>query len=193
MWTDVILIVGSYLFGAVPHLRFLAKLKHVKLDGDLHQDLWHKGGLARLSNGTVKLKEFSLMFGGGYNTNNSGIDLDLELELGEKRNSAIRVGLRKQVESGLKRLGTKKYVNPETIAGAAIKPLLNKRGMIYLKFKVNGTTGAPGAKLVHPQLGSLDDIIKQVAGDVLKETVKDAGKKVIEDGGKKLLKKLKIF
>ncbi len=74
-------------------------------------------------------------------------------------------------------------------AEAAMKPLVNKDGLIAMKFKVAGTTSKPDAKLVKPQLGSLDDIIKQIAGDVLKEAAVDAGKKLIEDGGKKLIKK----
>jgi hypothetical protein len=98
------------------------------------------------------------------------------------------------VESGLKRLGVKKYTNPDKIADAAIKPLVNNKGRIYMKFKVTGTTDKPDAKLVHPQLGSLDDIIKQIAGDVIMESGKEAGKKVIQKEGKKLIKKLpKLF
>ncbi|HNW27227.1 MAG TPA: hypothetical protein PKN50_02015, partial [Spirochaetota bacterium] len=78
---------------------------------------------------------------------------------------------------------------PDKIADTALKPLLNKNGMIYMKFKVAGTTSKPTADLTHPKLGSLDDLIKQVAGDVLLEAGKEAGKKAIEDGGKQLLKK----
>jgi glycerol-3-phosphate acyltransferase PlsY len=44
MWTDVIFILGSYVFGSVPHLTLLAKLRHVELDGDFHQNLWYKAG-----------------------------------------------------------------------------------------------------------------------------------------------------
>jgi glycerol-3-phosphate acyltransferase PlsY len=44
MWTDVFLILGSYLLGAAPHLFFLAKIRHVDLAGDFHQELWYRGG-----------------------------------------------------------------------------------------------------------------------------------------------------
>jgi len=44
MWADVVLILGSYLLGAVPHLSLLAKLRHVELDGDFHQNLWSRAG-----------------------------------------------------------------------------------------------------------------------------------------------------
>lgn len=44
MWADVVLILGSYIFGSVPHLSLLAKLRHVELDGDFHQNLWSRAG-----------------------------------------------------------------------------------------------------------------------------------------------------
>jgi len=157
-------------------------------------DVWYKGGQVRLSNGNLNIKEARLLFGGAVNINTKALDSDLELELKKERNGAVKTGIRKQVESGLKRLGAKKYANPDKIAEAAMKPLVNKNGMIYMKFKVTGAMNKPDAKLVHPQLGSLDDIIKQVAGDVLIEAGKEAGTKAIEKGGKKLLKKLpKLF
>jgi glycerol-3-phosphate acyltransferase PlsY len=44
MWADVVLILGSYLLGSIPHLSLLAKLRHVELDGDFHQNLWSRAG-----------------------------------------------------------------------------------------------------------------------------------------------------
>lgn len=44
MWADVALILGAYLLGSLPHLSTLAKLHHVKLDGDFHASLWQKAG-----------------------------------------------------------------------------------------------------------------------------------------------------
>jgi glycerol-3-phosphate acyltransferase PlsY len=44
MWTYTLLILGAYIFGSVPHLPLLAKLRHVELDGDYHQGLWRKAG-----------------------------------------------------------------------------------------------------------------------------------------------------
>jgi acyl phosphate:glycerol-3-phosphate acyltransferase len=44
MWTDVIFIPGSYVFGSIPHLSLLAKLRHVELEGDFHQNLWYRAG-----------------------------------------------------------------------------------------------------------------------------------------------------
>jgi glycerol-3-phosphate acyltransferase PlsY len=44
MWADVVLILGSYLLGSMPHLSLLAKLRHMELDGDFHQNLWSRAG-----------------------------------------------------------------------------------------------------------------------------------------------------
>ena len=44
MWTAFLLIPGAYLLGSVPHLPLLAKLRHVELDGDFHQELFKRAG-----------------------------------------------------------------------------------------------------------------------------------------------------
>jgi len=44
MWAAVFLVAGAYLFGSVPHLRFLSRLRGIRLDGDYHQELWHRAG-----------------------------------------------------------------------------------------------------------------------------------------------------
>ena len=186
-------ILGKYLGDALSFLKGKQSWKGSKL---AYVDLWYKAGIAKLSNGNLKLQECRLLFEGTTNTKTKALDVPLELETLKERTSAIKVGLRRQIESGLKRLGAKKYANPEKITETAMKPLLNKNGMVYMKFKVTGTTNDPTATLTYPQLGSLDEIIKQVAGDVLMEAGKEAGKKAIEDGGKKLLKKvpkIKLF
>jgi glycerol-3-phosphate acyltransferase PlsY len=44
VWVDVIFVLGSYVFGSLPHLHFLAKLRRVELDGDFHENLWYRAG-----------------------------------------------------------------------------------------------------------------------------------------------------
>lgn len=44
MWADIVFVLGSYIFGSLPHLHFLAKLRHVELDGDFHENLWYRAG-----------------------------------------------------------------------------------------------------------------------------------------------------
>ncbi len=41
---DVIYVIGSYAFGAIPHLYLLGRLKGLRLQGDLHMALWREGG-----------------------------------------------------------------------------------------------------------------------------------------------------
>ncbi len=179
-------ILSKYIGDQLSFLKGKQSWKGSKL---AYVDVWYKAGVAKLSNGNLKLKECRLLFDGAFNTNSKALDVNLELELLKERNNAIKVGIRRQVESGLKRLGVDKYATPEKIAEAAMKPLLNKNGMVYMKFKVAGTTSKPTAQLTHPKLGSIDDIIKQIAGGVILEAGKQAGKKAIEEGGKQLLKK----
>ena len=40
----MIYIVGSYLLGSIPHLKLLAWLRHIKLEGDYHQELYYRAG-----------------------------------------------------------------------------------------------------------------------------------------------------
>jgi glycerol-3-phosphate acyltransferase PlsY len=44
MLADILLIIGAYLLGSVPHLKLLAKLRRIDLSGDFHQQLWSRGG-----------------------------------------------------------------------------------------------------------------------------------------------------
>jgi glycerol-3-phosphate acyltransferase PlsY len=44
MWTDALLIPGAYLLGSMPHLILLAKMRHIKLEGDFHQELFRRAG-----------------------------------------------------------------------------------------------------------------------------------------------------
>ena len=174
-------ILGKYMGN---QLSFLKGKQSWKGSRAAYVDVWYKAGLAKLSNGKIKLSECRLLFDGVYNTISKALGVNLELELIESRSKAIRTGIRKQIESGLKALGAKKYVNPEKIADTAIKPLLNKDGLVYMKFKVTGTSAQPNAQLAFPALGSLDDIIKSVAGNVIMEAGKEAAGKAAKQGAK---------
>ena len=44
MWANLLLVVGAYLFGSIPHLSLLARLRRVELDGDFHENLWYRAG-----------------------------------------------------------------------------------------------------------------------------------------------------
>lgn len=44
MWANILLVLGAYLFGSIPHLSLLAKTRRVELDGDFHENLWYRAG-----------------------------------------------------------------------------------------------------------------------------------------------------
>jgi glycerol-3-phosphate acyltransferase PlsY len=44
MLDDIGFVIVSYLFGALPHLYLLGRLRGLHLEGDLHINLWRKGG-----------------------------------------------------------------------------------------------------------------------------------------------------
>ena len=44
MWGEILLIAGAYLLGSAPHLAALGKLRGISLEGDMHINLWRKGG-----------------------------------------------------------------------------------------------------------------------------------------------------
>ena len=47
MWIGaVIIVIASYLLGALPQLKWLARLRGAELTGDFHEGLWNKGGKA---------------------------------------------------------------------------------------------------------------------------------------------------
>ena len=44
MWDDIGFVIAAYLFGALPHLYLLGRLRGLSPEGDLHIYLWRKGG-----------------------------------------------------------------------------------------------------------------------------------------------------
>ena len=58
---DILFVIGAYIIGALPHLHLLGRLRGFHLEGDLHMELWSKGGrplgtigfLGDLAKGTV--------------------------------------------------------------------------------------------------------------------------------------------
>jgi len=73
----------------------------------------------------------------------------------------------------------KDYVKPEVIADAAVKPMLNENGEIFLKYAIKGSASKPDVKLIQPKLGSISDMVKDAlknaAGNVA-DKVKDVAK-----------------
>jgi hypothetical protein len=180
-------ILGDYLGEYISFLKGKPQWKNSK---ECYVDLRYKADRAELSNGNLDLKEAKFLFSGIFNTHSKAMDMNLEMLMKKEINEAVKAALAKQIEAGINNPEVKKYVDPGKLAEAAMKPLLNKDGMIDTKFKVVGTTKKPDVKMVQPQLDSLDSVIKKSAGSILMEAGKSAGKQLLGEGHKKILEGL---
>jgi len=147
----------------------------------------YKNNIATLNEGKFANDDYAFVFGGTVNTSSMGLNLNPEMTLAKKNTDKVKNQTAK-LSSKLIKGKVKDYLKPEQVADAAIKPMLNSKGEIFLKYAVKGTVSKPDVKLTHPKLGSLSDIVKDAvkdaAGDV-KDKVKDAAKeKATEKAGK---------
>ena len=162
-------------------------------------DIWYKGGLLKITNGKISTDDYAGNFKADINLNTSTVNADIDMILNEKHNKRIYNGI-KDNASKLIKGDVAKYVKPENVADQAFKYLTNKDGKVYLQFAVTGSMNKPKTKLVAPELPSLNDIIKDMAGDVVdvakEKAVKKASKTVekttdkAKDKASKKLKKL---
>jgi hypothetical protein len=163
----------------------------------------YKDNVATLSDGKIANDDYALTFGGTVNVASLNLNLNSDMTLAKKNTEKVKAQTSKLAEKVITGK-TKKYIKPEIVADAAVKPMLNENGEIFLKYAIKGTASKPDVKLIHPKLGSLGDVakdaFKDVAGNVT-EQVTDAAKdkakeKVAEkadakkDKAKKKLKKL---
>lgn len=146
----------------------------------------YKNNIVTLSDGKIKTDDYSLLFGGSLNTVSSVINFTADLAIAEKHADKVREKVKNLVSKAVKGK-IAKYIKPEKIAEAAVKPLLNDKGEIALKEKITGTLSKPKGELVSPKLGSLDDMIKnavkeagEAAIDEAKEKVKDKAKDAVD-------------
>ena len=177
-------ILGDYLG---QYISFLKGKQEWKDSKDAGVDLRYKAGNARLSNGKLDLKEAKFLFDGKVNTDSKALDMNLNMVMKEEISEKVKTALAKKIEAAIKSPEVKKYTDSGKLAETAMQPLLNKEGMIDMKFNVGGTTRKTSVKLVQPQLDSLGSIIKNSAGGVLTEAGKSAGKQLLEGAQKKAL------
>lgn len=156
------------------HLDFLKGKTEWKGSEAAYVSAHYKGGAVRLSDGRINAKEVIILFEGSTNINTKAIGLKIDLELSDSRKGAIQTGIRRNIESGLKKLGVDKYVKAENITESAMRPLLNERGEVYLRFAASGTTSEPKVRLVYPTVGTIDDVIKGAGGEVTKALQQEA-------------------
>ncbi|MGO9138029.1 MAG: AsmA family protein [Syntrophales bacterium] len=183
-------ILGDYLGEQISFLRGRQEWKGSQ---ESHVDLHYKAENVELTHGQLDMKEAKLLFNGSANTESKLLNANLNLVLKKEINSAVQAALAKKVEAAIRNPEVKKYADPNKVAEAAMQPLLNNEGMIYMTFNVNGTMRKPDVKLVQPQLASLDTIITKAAGRILLEAGKTTSKALVGEGQKKLLETLPDF
>ena len=113
--------------------------------------------------------------------------MNLGMVMKKEINEAVKASLAKKIESAIKSPEVKKYADSKKLAETAMKPLLNKDGLIDLKTKVGGTTKKPDVKLTQPQLGSLSNVVKDAAGSVAIEAGKGAARQLLKEDQQKTL------
>ncbi len=148
----------------------------------------YKDNIATLKDGKIGNDDYALTFGGKVNVASMGLDLATDMALAKKHTETVKSRTRKAADK-LITGKTRDYLKAEDVADAAVKPMLNDKGEIFLKYTVKGTASKPDVKMVHPKLGSLADVVKSMAKDAAGKVVDraaDAAKdKAKEEAAKK--------
>lgn len=164
-------------------------------------NIHYKDNIATLSEGKFANDDYSMSFGGKVNVGSMGLDLNSDMTLAKKNTDKVKAQTSKLAVKVIQGKA-KNFLKPDAVADAAVKPMLNTNGEIFLKYAIKGTASKPDVKLIQPKLGSLSDIVKDAmkdaagnVADAAKEKAKDAAKdKAAEKAGKgkdKATKKLK--
>jgi hypothetical protein len=181
-------ILGDYLG---EYISFLKDKQHWKDSKETGLDIHYKADKVEITNGKLDLKEAKIIFDGSTNIKTKAIDMNVGMVMNKEINEAVQTSLAKRIDALIKNPDVKKYADSGKLAEAAMKPLLNKEGLIDLKTKVKGTTNKPDVKLVQPQLDTLGEVVKSAAGSVAieagKGVAKEAVKKVLTEDQQKVL------
>jgi hypothetical protein len=173
-------ILGDYLGEYIAFLKDKQQWKDSKESG---MDLRYKADKVEITNGKLNLDQAGLAFDGSSNIKTKAVDMNVGVLMKKEINNAVKTSLAAKIDSLIKSPEIKKYTDSQKLAEAAMQPLLNKDGQIYLKTKVGGTMQKPDVKLTQPQISSLGDIVKNAAGSVAVE----AGKGIVKENVKKVL------
>jgi len=177
-------VLGEYLG---KNLSFLKEKQQWKGASHNGLDLRYKAAKADITNGRLDLKDANFLFDGGMNIDTKAIDMNLGAVLKKEINEAVKAALVKKIEATIKSPEVKKYADLGNLAAIAMKPLLNKDGLIALKAKVTGTTKKPDVKLTEPQLGSLGKFVQDNAGSMAVEAGRGAVKKLLKEDQQKVI------
>ncbi|HPF06620.1 MAG TPA: AsmA family protein [Spirochaetota bacterium] len=147
----------------------------------------YKNNVATLKDGKFANDDFALTFAGKINVASMALDLNTDMTMAAKHTAKVKSQTSKLADKAITGK-MKNYIKADQIADAAVKPLVNEKGEIYLKYEVKGTAQKPAPKLIHPALGSLADIVKDAGKDIAGAVVDkaaDAAKAKAEDKVKK--------
>ena len=173
-------ILGDYLG---EYISFLKDKQQWKDSSKTGMDIRYKAEKVEITNGKLDLNQAMIIFDGATNIKTKTVDMNLDMVMNKDINKPVQASLAKNIDSLIKSPDVKKYADSNKLAEAAMQPLLNKDGLIYLKTKVGGTMQKPDVKLTQPQLNTLGEVVKSAAGSVAIE----AGKGVAKETVKKLL------
>lgn len=136
----------------------------------------YKDNVATLKDGKIGNDDYAMTFGGKINVATMALDLATDMALAKKHTDSVKSRTQKLADKAITGK-TRDYLKAEDVADAAVKPMVNDKGEIYLKYTVKGTASKPDVKMVHPQLGSLADVVKSMAKEAAGkavDTAKDA-------------------
>jgi hypothetical protein len=147
----------------------------------------YKNPVATLSDGRITTDDYGLTFGGSYNTAAGTMDIKSDMSVAAKHADAMK---KKTADAAAKLITgrVKDYLKPADVADTAMKPLLNDKGEIFLRYAIKGTPAAPKVALVEPKLGSLKELVTaeiKKAGSKALDAAKDKAK---EKAGEELKK-----
>lgn len=170
--------------------KYCGKLDFLKKDikwKDAFVNVWYKDGTVKLTDGKVPTDDYLLTYEGKTNINTKAMDMNMDMLLADKHQKSIRSGIDGNVKKAITGKA-KQYVKPEKVTDIAMNRISNKEGKVYLKYKITGTMSKPDAKLVHPELPSIKDLLKDAAGDIAdaaKDKAKDAAKEAADKAADK--------
>jgi hypothetical protein len=133
----------------------------------------YKDNIATLTDGKIGNDDYSMTFGGKVNAAAMALDLTTDMTLAKKHTDTVKSRTKNLADRAISGK-TKEYLTAEQVADEAIKPMLNDKSEIFIKYSVRGTIAKPVVKMLSPQLGLLTDVIRKLAGDAAGEVVDKA-------------------
>lgn len=133
----------------------------------------YKDNIATLKDGKIGNDDYAMTFGGKVNVATMNLDLATDMTLAKKHTDTVKSRTSKLADKAITGK-TRDYLKAEEVADAAVKPMLNDKSEIFIKYSVKGNASKPDVKMVHPKLGSLTDVVKSLAKDAAGKVVDKA-------------------